>query len=208
MCVLGAGGQGARGRPGRSARAEWRGAAAGDSHLKLGGDAMCSPRNGEAAGGDAAPPPRPPLSRSAILRRSPGHPGGARRRGGGCEGGGGGGEGGGGAARGRRRRGAPAGAGAAGAPAQGRARLRTARRSLDWRELCRAPPGPRRGLARSAPPRPGPASPAPPALSEVLKWRPPRPLGSAQPGSESHTDSAALFPLPQGPRAMRVLPLR
>jgi hypothetical protein len=64
--------------------------AARDSHLKLGGDAMCSPRNGEAAGGDAAPPPRPPLSRSAIPGHSPGHPGGARR---------GGGEGGGGAAR-------------------------------------------------------------------------------------------------------------
>lgn len=60
---------------------------------------MCSPRNGEAAGGDAAPPPRPPLSRSAILPHSPGHPGGARRGGGGgC-----GGEGGTGAARGRRR---------------------------------------------------------------------------------------------------------
>lgn len=69
---VGAGGGG----PGRSARAAGRGAAAGDSHLKLGGDAMCSPRNGEAAGGDAAPPPRPPLSRSAILRHSPGHPGG------------------------------------------------------------------------------------------------------------------------------------
>ena len=168
MCELGARGSGS---PGRSILAEGRGAAAGVSHLKLGGDAMCSPRNGEAAGGDAAPPPRPPLSRSAILPHSPGHPGGARRGGGGG-GGGGGGEGGGGAARGRRR-GYLAGEGAAGAPAQGRAQFQTAQRSRDWRERHRARPRvPCRGLVR---PAPCPASSAPPAraLSKVLK-SPPR----------------------------------
>lgn len=132
--------------PGRLARAEGRGAAAVDPHLKLGGDAMCSPRNGEAAGGDAVPPPRPPLSRSAILRHSPGHPDGARR--GGSSGRG---EGGGSAARaglwlGRR----------AGAPAQGWARLRTARRSRGWRERPRARPRVPAG-GSCAPPQPRPA---------------------------------------------------
>lgn len=66
------------GDPEAPGQAEGRGARGRYAHLKLGGDAMCSPRNGEAAGGDAAPPPRP-LSRSAIPGRSPGHPGGARR---------------------------------------------------------------------------------------------------------------------------------
>ena len=194
MCELGARGSGS---PGRSILAEGRGAAAGVSHLKLGGDAMCSPRNGEAAGGDAAPPPRPPLSRSAILPHSPGHPGGARRGGGGG-GGGGGGEGGGGAARGRRR-GYLAGEGAAGAPAQGRAQFQTAQRSRDWRERHRARPRvPCRGLVR---PAPCPASSAPPRARALqgAEVAAPRSPGLAQPRPKSHTDSSAQFLLPQSP---------
>lgn len=125
----------------RSVWAEGRGAAARDSHLKLGGDAMCSPRNGEEAGGDAAPPPRPPLSRSAILPHSPGHPGGARRGGGGKGGGGGGGEGGGDAAGDRRcRRGAPAG---------------RARRAHLRRVVRGSGPHATLGTGASAPPGPG-----------------------------------------------------
>lgn len=49
----------------------------GGRYLKLGGEARCSPRKGEEAGGDAAP-----FSRSAILWLSP-----CRRRAGGREGG-------------------------------------------------------------------------------------------------------------------------
>lgn len=138
------------GSPGRM------GQAAGP-HLKLGGDAMCSPRNGETACGDAAPPPRPPLSRSAILGPSPGHPGGARRGGGG---GGGPGAGRGGAAGGQAgtRAGTTcAGQGAASRP-RARARLRT---------LVGGPCAPPR-------PAPGPALPGAVLGAEVLGFPPPR----------------------------------
>lgn len=137
------------GSPGRM------GQAAGP-HLKLGGDAMCSPRNGETACGDAAPPPRPPLSRSAILGPSPGHPGGARRGGGG---GGGPGAGRGGAAGGQAgtRAGTTcAGQGAASRP-RARARLRT---------LVGGPCAPPR-------PAPGPALPGAVLGAEVLGFPPP-----------------------------------
>lgn len=205
-CVVGWGGVcvcvcvcwrlGVGGSVNRSVRAKGRGTAAGESHLKLGGDAMCSPRNGEAAGGDAAPPPRPPLSRSAILPHSPVHPGGARCGG---SGEGGGGEGGGGAARGlRRRRGAPAGRTL-------RAHLRRAVRGSGphtalgtGASTAARAPGPWLGSRAPRPrPAPGPASPAPPALSEVLKSRPLRPLGLAQPYPKSYTDSS----LPLAPPA-------
>lgn len=181
----------------RSVPAKGRGTAAGDSHLKLGGDAMCSPRNGEAAGGDAAPPPRPPLSRSAILPHSPGHPGGARCGGSGEGGGGGRGEGGGGVARGLRRcrRRDPAGRAR-------RAHLRKAARGSGLRTAlgtgASAParaPGPWPGVSCAPPsPRPQAREPRPSALSEVLKSRPLRPLGPAQPCPKSYTDSSPLPP--------------
>lgn len=62
---------GGRGSPERVPRGD------GGRYLKLGGEARCSPRKGEEAGGDAAP-----FSRSAILWLSP-----CRRRAGGREGG-------------------------------------------------------------------------------------------------------------------------
>lgn len=174
----------------RSVSAEGRGTEARDSHLKLGGDAMWSPRNGEAAGGDAAPPLGPPLSRSAIPRHSPGHPGGARRGGGG---GGSGGEGGGGAARGRRR---------AGLGLDPSARPQLRRSAIpDGTQLSglagappRAPPGSGRGLVRPAPPRP----PAPPTRAlrgaEVVARAAP---GAWPSFTLNHTRIICLLPLPQ-----------
>ena len=157
-----------------------------DPYLKLGGDAMCSPRNGEAAGGDAAPPPRP-LSRSAIPGCSPGHPGGERR----------------GRRRRRRRRQQrrrveeAAAAAGFGLSWGGRG---SGQRAASPAAPARAPRArPRAGWGLVAPPPPRPA----PALSEVLTLRSrgpgsPRPPYTSQ-GHSKHWQSFAL--LRAGPRS-------
>lgn len=85
--------------------------------------------------------------------------------------------------------------GEAGAPAQGSARFPTAHATLGTG--ASAPPGPGWGVVSPAlAPPPGPRVP-PPALSEVLKLRPPRPLGLAPPRPESYTVSSVRLPVPQ-----------